>query len=141
MAKSLDITAFINEFSAKAVVVLDKLDKELENGLEDVVSKAKSKAPNDIKGNNIGNSIGLSKEDKFNYTISVNNPYAAYYEFGTGPSAKAYLPSIPKVWNDIAEDYIINEKGTINESAYLYPSYNEELPKIIERMKKVIKDA
>lgn len=141
MAKGLDITSFINEFSAKATLLLDKLDEELESGLEDVVSKAKSKAPNDINGNSIGNSIGLSKENKFSYTISVNNPYAAYYEFGTGPSAKAYLPSIPKEWNDIAEDYIINERGTIKESAYLYPSYNEELPKIIERMKKLIKDA
>lgn len=141
MAKSLDISSFINDFNSRANKVLDKLDEELENGLEDVVSKAKSKAPNDIKGNDIGNSIGLSKQDKFNYTISVNNPYAAYYEFGTGPSAKAYLPSIPKVWNDIAEDYIINERGTIKESAYLYPSYNEELPNIIKRMKKIIENA
>lgn len=141
MAKGLDISSFINDFNSRANKVLDKLDKELENGLDDVVSKAKSKAPNDIKGNDIGNSIGLSKQDRFSYTINVNNPYAAYYEFGTGPSAKTYLPLIPKEWNDIAEDYIINERGTIKESAYLYPSYNEELPKIIDRMKKVIKDA
>ena len=141
MAKGLDITSFINQFQARAALVINKLDEELENGLEDVVAKAKSKAPNDIQGNNIGNSIDLSKQSNFNYTISVNNPYAAYYEFGTGPSAKAYLPSIPKVWNDIAEDYIINERGTIKESAYLYPSYNDELPKIIERMKKIIENA
>jgi len=141
MAKGLDITAFINQFSAKATLVLNKLDEELENGLKDVVAKAKSKAPADINGNSIGSSIDLSKQDNFNYTISVDNPYAAYYEFGTGPSAKKYLPSIPQEWNDIAEDYIRNERGTIKESAYLYPSYNEELPNIIKRMKKVIEDA
>jgi len=138
MAKGLDITTFFRELDSKVLSILDKVDEELEKGMEDIVNEAKAAAPNDVLGNPISSSISFSKAGQFQYTINVDNPYAAYYEFGTGPAAKRYLPSIPKEWQDIAEDYKIDEKGTIPEKRYLYPAFNDNIAKVIARIKNML---
>lgn len=138
MAKGLDLTSFFKQLDARAIIILDKVDEELDLGMEDIVNEAKAKAPVDVLGNPISSSISLTKNGRFSYTINVDNPYAAYYEFGTGPAAKAYLPSIPKEWQDIAFDYIINEKGSIPEISYLYPAYKNNIDKVISRIKSIL---
>lgn len=138
MARGLDISAFFRELDSRALSILDKVDEELERGMEDIVNEAKTNAPSDVNGNLISSSISVAKNGQFNYTINVDNPYAAYYEFGTGPAAKRYLPSIPKEWQDIASDYIVDENGTIPEKRYLYPAFENNINKVINRIKNML---
>lgn len=138
MSRGLDITAFFRQLDSDVIKILDKVDSELEKGMKDIVDDAKNSAPLDVLGNPISSSISVEKSDQFAYTIKADNPYAAYYEFGTGPDAKRYLPSIPGAWQDIAKDYIIDEKGTIKEKSYLYPAFKNNIEKVISRINDIL---
>lgn len=138
MARGLDITKFFRELDSRVLSVLDKVDEELGKGMEGIVNEAKANAPSDVNGNSISSSISFAKNGQLDYTINVDNPYAAYYEFGTGPAAKRYLPSIPKEWQDIASDYIVDENGTIPEKRYLYPAFESNINKVVNRIKTML---
>jgi len=141
VAKKVNFNKFIREFKVSTNNLLNEIDLAMGDSFENVVNDAKSKAPVDFKGNDIGSSISLTRTSKLKYRIKVNNEYAAYYEFGTGPSAKGYLPSIPEEWKLIAAQYIRTKNGRIKVEEYLYPSYRDELPKLMERIQNIIKNA
>jgi len=62
-------------------------------------------------------------------------PLGAYLEFGTGKYARAYLQSRPIEERDKAYDFYKTGKGTIKEFPYLFPSFDEERPKLIKRIR------
>jgi hypothetical protein len=136
MAFSLNISSVISKLNKDANKLLEQVDNEIYNGLEEVVLKAKAEAPNDFRGEAISSTINVERTGLFEYSLNATNPYAAYYEFGTGPSAQEYLPKIEQEWVLIASDYIKNKKGTIKESAYLYPSYNSVMPRVFDKIQK-----
>ena len=136
MAYSINISSVISKLNRDSKRLLEQVDNEILSGLEEVVTKAKAEAPNDFRGESIGSTISVQRNGEFQYTIEASNPYSAYYEFGTGPSAKEYLPKIEQEWVLIASDYIKNRKGTIKESAYLYPSYNSVMPRVFDKIQK-----
>lgn len=136
MAYGINISSVISKLNKDANKLLQQVDDEILRGLEEVVTKAKAEAPNDFRGESIGSTISVERTGQFAYSLEANNPYSAYYEFGTGPSAQAYLPSIEQEWVLIASDYIKNRKGTIKEAAYLYPSYNSVMPRVFDKIQK-----
>jgi len=70
-------------------------------------------------------------------TVEVNElPIGAYLEFGTGIYAKAYLQGRPFDEVQLAREFYKTGKGTIRAFPYLFPSYYEERPKLIERLKR-----
>ncbi len=72
------------------------------------------------------------------------NNLAAYFEFGTGLSAKEILAPYPDWIKDIAWQFYINGLGTLKGKPYLYPSVlkngNEFYKKIAKLVKNKIKD-
>ena len=141
MAKKVNFSAFIRDFKATANTLLSDIDLAMGQSFENVVNDAKAKAPNDFKGDDIGSTISLTRTSKLKYRIKVGNKYAAYYEFGTGPSAKAYLPSIPEEWREIAAQFKTPIPGRIKVNKYLYPSYEAELPRLMEKIQNIIRNA
>jgi hypothetical protein len=69
--------------------------------------------------------------------VEVNElPIGAYLEFGTGIYAKEYLQGRPFDEVQQASEFYKTGKGTIRAFPYLFPSYYEEQPKLIERLKR-----
>lgn len=74
----------------------------------------------------------------------LQNPnIAAYLEFGTGNFAAAYVPGIPKDWQELAQSFYVNGLGRMPASPYLYPAFLAatgsmigEVEKMIERLGK-----
>lgn len=64
--------------------------------------------------------------------VSVNVPYAAFVEFGTGAGVL-----IPQGWEEIAAQFKGSGKRTVSMPAqpYLYPAMQLETPKLISRLR------
>jgi len=70
-------------------------------------------------------------------TVSSNElPIGAYLEFGTGIYAKEYLQGRPEEEKSTAREFYKTGKGTIRAFPYLFPSFDAERPKLIERLKR-----
>lgn len=141
MAKIVNFSGFIKDFKASVNSMLGEIDLAMGQSFENVVNEAKSKAPTDHKGGDIGSTISLTRTSKLKYRIKVGNKYAAYYEFGTGPHAKAYVPSLPDEWQKIAEQYKTPIPGNLRKNVYLYDAYDAELQKLIDKMVKIVQNA
>jgi len=130
----------ISDIKKAAEAALEKADEALEQGIKDIVAQSKSYAPDDIKGNPIANGISYSKNGLLDYTYVSQNPYSAYFEFGTGRYAREYLPKLENEWQELASKYIVNRKGTIPEISFIYPSIKKELPNIIDNINKKVNE-
>jgi len=119
--------AKLNKFAERKIV---KLDKIMDQSLKSIANQAKGNAPGDISA-----SIKSDRLDILDYELGSNIPYAAYIEFGTGPYARDYVPSLPKEWQDIAERKIVNRQGRNDKQPYLYPAVNAGIPEMIKKMK------
>jgi len=71
------------------------------------------------------------------------NNLAAYFEFGTGLSAREILAPYPEWIRDIAWKFYINGLGTLKGKPYLYPSvlknteiFNKKLDEIVKEKTK-----
>lgn len=54
------------------------------------------------------------------YEVSVTNlPESAYVEFGTGAKVQ-----IPTGWQDVAQQFFVNGKGTLPPYPYFIPAFN-----------------
>jgi hypothetical protein len=75
--------------------------------------------------------------------VMGENNLAAYFEFGTGLSAREILAPYPEWIRDIAWKFYINGLGTLKGKPYLYPSvlknteiFNKKLDEIIKEKTK-----
>jgi hypothetical protein len=116
-------------------------EKALKNEILDTATtieiKAAQDAPTIIK-QRVNKSIadgGL----KANVFVEGEDPLAAYYEFGTGASAREILAPYPQEVKDVAFQFYITGEGTLKGVPYLYPNYFREAPKMVKRLKKEIK--
>lgn len=66
---------------------------------------------------------------------------AAYREFGTGLSAKEYVPTLPKEWQDLAMSFYVNGKGTLVKRPFLYPAYQKNIPELERDLKELLNRA
>ena len=69
--------------------------------------------------------------------VMGENDLAAYFEFGTGLSAKEILSSYPKYVKDLAYQFYINGEGTLKGKPYLFPAvfrYTKEFERELKRL-------
>lgn len=60
---------------------------------------------------------------------------AIYIEFGTGASAAGYVPTLPKEFQDIAQNFFINGRGTLIKKPFLLPAYFKYQDEILNEFK------
>jgi HK97 gp10 family phage protein len=77
----------------------------------------------------------MGTNEKFVYTIRAKAKYAPYVEFGTGG-----LVSIPAGYEQLAAQFRGRGIRKINLRArpFLIPAFEQEKPKLIERLKKLL---
>lgn len=118
--------------------VIAELDAEMGAGIEDMATEAKRLAPVSSGGGNLRATIDVEKEKPFSYNLVANARYAAYVEFGTGPYAEQYVPSLDQDWQEYAIDFKETDPGHTKQQPFFYPAVNKIFPQMIARMKKVI---
>ena len=103
-----------------------------------ILSSAKRSAPVDL--NFLRNSIYLKEESKKKqiiFTVGAKAKYAPYIEFGTGTEV-----TIPVGYEELAKVFKGKNKAKVNirPQPFLIPSFEVEKPKLIERIKKLLKN-
>ena len=68
------------------------------------------------------------------------NNLAAYFEFGTGLSAREILAPYPQWIKDIAWEFYINGQGTLQGKPYLYPAVLRYGNDFYKKMAKLVKN-
>ena len=68
------------------------------------------------------------------------NNLAAYFEFGTGLSAREILAPYPQWIKDIAWEFYINGQGTLQGKPYLYPAVLRYGNEFYKKMAKLVKN-
>lgn len=84
------------------------------------------------------NSIN-SETKPLSVTISAHKDYAAYVEFGTGPYAASYVPSLEPEWQAIARQFFVNGKGRMHAQPYLHPAIEKNLLLLKDNLKSLFK--
>lgn len=144
---------------ARSGAIINTIGKDLENYRKDKVKKIRNLVVDSVtKIEYLANrSLIASSSEEINLNfISVDkvitegglkgevgvmgdNDLAAYYEFGTGLSAEEILSKYPKWVQDIAQQFWVNGRGTLEGKPYLYNNFlivqaefERELKKIME---------
>ena len=72
--------------------------------------------------------------------VEGQDPFPAYLEFGTGSKFSDLVNSDPQNYDEsvreLARQFYVNGLGTLPARPYLLPSYFQERPALIERLKK-----
>lgn len=105
--------------------------------------EATRKAPRDLSGNkdlfiNIDKKFynnGLSAE----VGVMGENKLAAYFEFGTGLSAREILSGYPQWVKDIAMKFYVNGMGTLKGKPYLFPAFFKNNKIFQSKLSKIMK--
>jgi hypothetical protein len=72
--------------------------------------------------------------------VMGENNLAAYFEFGTGLSAREILAPYPQWIKDIAWEFYINGQGTLQGKPYLYPAVLRYGNDFYKKMAKLVKN-
>ena len=119
---------------AKEVVI--ELDAEMAAGLRDMETQAKTFAPVDT--GRLRGAISAHKHEPLVYDLRAETDYAAYVEFGTGPYAESYVPSLDPEWQEYAKTFQKATPGHTKQHPFFYRAVRDVFPIMIERMKKVL---
>lgn len=125
-------------------VNLDKYRKEQIRKMRELVVdtvknievEATRKAPqfvtveSEFRNNDLTGEVGVLGE----------NNLAAYFEFGTGLSAREILAPYPQWIKDIAWEFYINGQGTLQGKPYLYPAVLRYGNEFYKKMAKLVKN-
>lgn len=133
-----DFNKFINQIKKDLGDKLVEIDAEMGASVEEMATKAKTLAPVDVDDFPISQGINVKKDKELNYTLSSDNQYSAYFEFGTGKYAATYVPNLDEEWQVLARKYFVNGKGTIPDSPFMYPSVKSVFPKMVKNINKIL---
>ena len=114
---------------------LEKVKNAIADTAVAIELEATRKAPNFV-------SIEKRFYDKgFTAEVGVqgSNNLAAYFEFGTGLSARSILAPYPQYVKDIAMEFYVTGKGTLKGKPYFYPAVFKN-EKILNQELKAISD-
>lgn len=84
-------------------IVKTRIDKFLNKHALAIATKAKQNA--NVDEGILRNSINPKTDDPLVKQITVNTPYAAFVEFGTGRKAAEYVGSLPADWQTFAQQF------------------------------------
>jgi hypothetical protein len=107
--------------------------EELNASALNIQNSAKRLAPVDLGF--LRNNIALFAQSKLTYTVESKAKYSPYIEFGTGAEV-----NVPAGYEDLAMMFKGKGRRTINirPQPFLIPSFEVEVPKLIERLKKLL---
>ena len=141
MVKNFD---FKIEGLDKLLKDIKELPKEIQEEVLDEIrevghqigQKAKQRAPKDMS--RLAMSTGaIDTPDGVEVFSSTN--YAAFVEFGTGTFATKHLSTMPAEVGKYAMQFYVNGKGRMPARPFFFNSFFEEKPKLIARIKEVLK--
>lgn len=141
------VTLDINEKSFKDLLnslkgIVDKktalIDQELGAHGELMSTSAKRLAPVDT--GRLRNSISLKKQAFLTYQLVAQTDYAAYLEFGTGPYAASYVPSLDEEWQKIAAQFKRGPGSAVPPFGYMNRSVKAYTPSLIKAVNKILKE-
>jgi phage gpG-like protein len=122
----------------------ESVDEVLRINADELVRNARRRAPtrrNAGEGERAGTlrqSINVQKAENLSYNVGSNVFYAAYMEFGTGNLAASYVAGLPEEFQELAIQYKAEPRKRLINIAprpYLYPSYLEQIPILIEDLR------
>jgi hypothetical protein len=89
----------------------------------------------------VGRIDNVAKNNGFAAEIGVQSEtrIPVYVEFGTGESAAAYVPTLPKEIQDYARQFYENGQGRMMKRPYLIPAFLRESPIFIKELEKILK--
>ena len=120
-------------------VVQDEIKLQVLDSATTIQMNAINAAPAGLKGkidstpqnNGFASEIGVQS--------STNIP--VYVEFGTGQSAAAYVPTLPKEIQEYARQFYVNGQGTMMKQPYLIPAFLRESPIFIKELENILKNS
>lgn len=86
----------------------------------------------------LSNSIGSESLAPLSVRIFAHKDYAAFVEFGTGPFAAEYVPSLEPEWQALAKLFYVNGNGRMPAQPYLHPAFEKNLPVLMEDLKDLL---
>jgi hypothetical protein len=152
-AERLNISKAIKKLEEAHDELLFEIDAELDTASVNIVQEAKQNLANasvtvnntEYRGVDTGNLRNKvtqykSKEELHTYKIVAQTDYAAYVEFGTGPYAASYVPSLEDEWQEIAKQFKgrRSPKQGVPARPYLHPAVQKIEPELLQRLKKII---
>ncbi len=112
-----------------------EIDAEMAATSESIVTTAKQILPANF--GQLRSSL-YSRGGKFNYVVGSNLDYAAYIEFGTGPYAARYVPSLEQEWQKYAATFKKEQPGNSVQHPYFYPSIKSWTIVLLDNIKRII---
>jgi HK97 gp10 family phage protein len=152
-ADKLNISKAIKKLQEAHDELLYEIDAEMMTASVDIVQEAKQNLSNasvivnnkDYRGvdtGNLRNKVTQKKSEtaEYTYEIVAQTNYAAYIEFGTGPYAASYVPSLEDEWQDIARQFK-GKRGAgqgVPARPFMYPAVQKIEPELLQRLKQII---
>lgn len=112
---------------------VNSIDRELDTAVQNIAAEARSKATGSV-----ASSIQADTSTRLKKSVRVSSPIAAFVEFGTGAkvfvSKYVYKPAV----KSFARLFFVSGKGKTGAHPTLFPAFDNEIPKLMGRIKKVI---
>ena len=137
------INASFKQLDDAFIQRIDKIEKEFRKSMSKIAQNAKRDAPIDVLGPHPGqlaDSISWDEPGKLSYELRADVPYAAFVEFGTGKYARKELSTREggQYWRDIASPFQGDKDGNMKAQPFFYNNIRKELPKLMERIGKIL---
>ena len=114
--------------------VVTEVDAEINSGVVDIERDAVRLAPVD-KGFLRG-AISWKRNARLNYEVVAQTKYAPYVEFGT--ITKVEIPAGLEGYAAQFKGKGIKKTGGMRARPFLFPAFRANLPKIIDRIQKIV---
>lgn len=135
--KLIGIDSSLKKIKDNYNVATQEIDAEMAAISESIITTSKQLLP--AQYGQLRSSLRVKKNKDFAYTLGSNLYYAPYVEFGTGPFAKKYVPTLEKDWQDYAITFKKTIPGDSMQHPYLYPSFRSWSIILINNIKAIIK--
>jgi len=134
--KVIGIEQSLNKIKTNFEKASKEIDAEMSAISESIVTTAKQLLPSDL--GQLRSSL-YKKGSNFHYEVGSNLYYAPYIEFGTGPYAKKYVPTLDKEWQVYAATFKKSKPGHSIQHPYFYPSIKSWLIVLRSNINQIIK--
>lgn len=112
------------------------IDKELGTAAINIAVRARELVPK--KTGRLAGSIGIDQSQTNQRIIGTALLYGAYVEFGTGENVFDAAFPFSDEQREFAKEFYVNGQGTLHSSPYLFPALEEETPKALQRIRRLL---
>ncbi len=137
------LESVIKNIEAYSIELGTAVDEELSTGAINIAERARADAPIGKTGA-LGNYVKASTGEKYNKTVDVFAPYAAYVEFGTGSRVFESILGANKGFQfsddmkEFAMEFYVSGKGRMPASPFLVPAFEIEKVNIIKNIRSIL---